>query len=42
MEKLVLKNKREIRQLLEDSIKKAVHALGVTKSKKKTEKAISN
>jgi hypothetical protein len=41
MEKLVLKGKKEIRQLLEDSIKKAVHALGVTKSKRKTERTIS-
>jgi DNA-binding GntR family transcriptional regulator len=40
MEKLVLKGKKEIRLLLVDSLHQTVQALGVTKSKKKTEKVI--
>ncbi len=41
MEKLVLKGKKEIRLLLVDSLHQTVLALGVNKSKKKTEKVIN-
>jgi hypothetical protein len=41
MEKLVLKGKKEIRLLLVDSLHQAVQALGVTQSKKRTEKTIN-
>jgi hypothetical protein len=40
MEKLVLKGKKEIRLILADSMHQTVKALGVTKSKKKTDKLI--
>ncbi len=40
MEKLVLKGKKEIRLILADSLHEAVQALGVTKSKKKTDRLI--
>jgi hypothetical protein len=40
MEKLISKGKKQIRLQLEDSLHQAVHALGVTKSKKKTQKVI--
>lgn len=40
MEKLVVKGKKEIRLLLEDSLHQTVQALGVTKSKKKTNRVI--
>jgi hypothetical protein len=40
MEKLVLKGKKEIRMLLADSLHQTVQALGVTKSKKKSERLI--
>jgi hypothetical protein len=41
MEKLVLKGKKEIRLLLVDSLHQTVQALGITKSKKKTERVIN-
>jgi hypothetical protein len=41
MEKLVVKGKKEIRLLLVDSLHQTVQALGVTKSKKRTEKIIN-
>jgi hypothetical protein len=41
MEKLVVKGKKEIRLLLVDSLHQTVQALGVTRSKKRTEKAIN-
>jgi hypothetical protein len=41
MEKSALKGKKEIRLLLADSLQKTVHALGLKKSKKKTEKLIN-
>lgn len=41
MEKLVVKGKKEIRLLLVDSLHQTVQALGVTKSKKRTEKVIN-
>ncbi len=41
MEKLVLKGKKEIRLLLVDSLHQAVQILGITKSKKRTEKTIN-
>lgn len=41
MEKLILKGKKEIRLLLKDSLHQTVQAVGITKSKKKTEKAIN-
>jgi hypothetical protein len=40
MEKLVLKGKKEIRMLLADSLHQTVQALGINKSKKKTERLI--
>ncbi len=40
MEKLVGKGKKEIRLILADSLHQAVQALGVTKSKKKTDRLI--
>ncbi len=40
MEKLVLKGKKEIRSILADSMHQTVKALGVTKSKNKTDKLI--
>ncbi len=41
MEKLILKGKKEIRLLLTDSLHQTVQAVGIAKSKKKTEKAIN-
>jgi ribosomal protein S19E (S16A) len=41
MEKLIAKGKKEIRLILEDSLHQTVQALGVTKSKKKTDRLIS-
>jgi hypothetical protein len=41
MEKLVLKGKKEIRLLIVDSLHQTVQALGVTESKKKTERVIN-
>lgn len=41
MEKLIAKGKKEIRLILEDSMHQTVQALGVTKSKKKTERLIT-
>lgn len=41
MEKLVLKGKKEIRLLLIDSLHQTVQTLGVTKSKKRTERTIN-
>lgn len=41
MEKLIVKGKKEIRLLLVDSLHQTVQALGVAKSKKKTEKVIN-
>jgi hypothetical protein len=41
MEKSVLKGKKEIRLLLVESLQKTVNALGLKKSKKKTEKLIN-
>ncbi|MDZ7646408.1 MAG: hypothetical protein U5K54_04085 [Cytophagales bacterium] len=41
MEKLVLKGKKEIRLLLVDSLHQTVQALGVSRSKKRTEKTIN-
>ncbi|MCW5910684.1 MAG: hypothetical protein KIT62_06395 [Cyclobacteriaceae bacterium] len=40
MEKLVLKGKKEIKMLLADSLHQTVQTLGVSKSKKKTERLI--
>jgi hypothetical protein len=40
MEKLVLKGKKEVKNLLADSLHQTVQALGVAKSKKKTDKLI--
>jgi len=40
MEKSVLKGKKEIRLILADSVHQAMKTLGVTKSKKKTDKLI--
>lgn len=40
MEKLVLKGKKEVKNLLADSIHQTVQALGVAKSKKKTDRLI--
>jgi hypothetical protein len=41
MEKLVLKGKKEIRLLIVDSLHQTVQALGITKSKRKTERVIN-
>lgn len=41
MEKLIAKGKKEIRLILEDSLHQTVQALGVTKSKKKTDRLIT-
>ena len=41
MEKLVSKGKKEIQSILADSLHQTVKALGLSKSKKKTEKVIS-
>jgi hypothetical protein len=41
MEKSVLKGKKEIRLLIVDSLHQTVQALGVTKSKRKTERVIN-
>jgi hypothetical protein len=41
MEKLIAKGKKEIRLILEDSLHQTVQALGVTKSKKKTDRLIN-
>lgn len=41
MEKLILKGKKEIRLLLMDSLHQTVQAVGISKSKKKTEKVIN-
>ncbi len=40
MEKLVIKGKKEVKNLLVDSLHQTVQALGVAKSKKKTSKLI--
>lgn len=40
MEKLVVKGKKEIKMLLVDSLHQTVQALGITKSKKKSNKLI--
>jgi hypothetical protein len=40
MEKLVIKGKKEVKNLLADSLHQTVQALGVAKSKKKTSKLI--
>ena len=40
MEKLVLKGKKEVKNLLADSLHQTVQALGVAKSKKKTDRLI--
>jgi len=41
MEKSVVKGKKEIQKLLVDSLHQVVQALGMPKSKKKTERAIN-
>jgi hypothetical protein len=41
MEKSVVKSKKEIRLLIIDSLHQTVQALGITKSKRKTEKVIA-
>jgi thiaminase len=41
MEKLVIKGKKAIRLLLVESLHQTVHAIGLNKSKKKTEKVIN-
>jgi len=40
MEKLVVKGKKEIKMLLVDSLHQTVQALGITKSKKKSNRLI--
>jgi len=41
MEKSILKGKKEIRLLLVESLHQTVHAIGLSKSKKKTERVIN-
>jgi hypothetical protein len=41
MEKLVINGKKEIRLLLVESLHQTVQALGISKSKKKTERTIN-
>jgi hypothetical protein len=41
MEKLILKGKKEVKNLLVDSLHQTIQALGVSKSTKKTDKLVA-
>ncbi len=40
MEKLILKGKKEVKNLLKDSMHQTIQAIGVSKSSKKTDKVV--
>jgi hypothetical protein len=42
MEKLILKGKKEVKNLLTDSMHQTIQALGVSKSSKKTDKVVKS